>query len=310
MACWAGVLRASGDDQDSEYTQTDADGIPLSVTNPEKKALSPSELDAIRADEARAARNRDWLLRSYEEQMHARDSSSGQSTNLYYQLSSNKELARLSGLPALGYDEDNASMSASAPRSEQHPNGGSSNANNASVPSARSTHLPSSLLKPYLLSLGTPDASQHSYLSPLATAIPMSPSGDSLKPRPPTPPSVENPDAGDLESPGMTAAEKNPMDTDLSLDVLPGESVADAETRRENNTSLDLPVAMNADQLHKAQAASLSAPSPLRAAPVTEPVKVKPVPIDDSDAPTPASKLTPISPVRSPISNPYDILNH
>ena len=68
---------------------------------------------------------------------------------------------------------------------------------------------------------------------------------------------------------------------------------------------------MSAAQLHKEQAAALSVPGASTTAQTAAPapLSVKTVPIEDPNAPLPVSKVPPINPVRSPIANPYDILN-
>jgi hypothetical protein len=71
---------------------------------------------------------------------------------------------------------------------------------------------------------------------------------------------------------------------------------------------------MDEDVLHKNQAAALTVP-PVPGVPNSTqnaqaiPV-AKPAQKDDYDAPQPISKAPVINPVRPPIANPYDILNH
>ena len=111
----------------------------------------------------------------------------------------------------------------------------------------------------------------------------------------------------------MVAAEKNQlMDTSarIYLDILPGESIDQAKAHQDNTTKLELPLPMDANQLHKEQATTLSAPGAPNAAQTAPPAApVKPIPINDEDAPLPVSKESQINPVRSPIGNPYDILD-
>jgi hypothetical protein len=131
---------------------------------------------------------------------------------------------------------------------------------------------------------------------------------------------VDNTDPADIETPGMIAAEKDPLaqadpvaqtdSADLSLDMLPGETVAEAKKHQENENKLELALPMDATQLHKAQAVTLSAPTPANAiqpTPVTTPTK--PAPIVDQNAPIPVSHEHQITPIRGPIASPFDILN-
>jgi hypothetical protein len=67
---------------------------------------------------------------------------------------------------------------------------------------------------------------------------------------------------------------------------------------------------MDASQLHQEQADTLSAPSAPSVVQTAAPAPVKPVvPTEDPNAPLPVSKAPPITPVRTPIANPFDILD-
>jgi hypothetical protein len=119
----------------------------------------------------------------------------------------------------------------------------------------------------------------------------------------------------DLETPGMVAAKQDPLTDvstpDLTLDILPGESIEEARAHQENNSKLELPLPMTAERLQKEQAAALSVPSVAKAAATTTPAaaSVNATPVEDPDAPMPVSQAPVINPVRAPIANPYDILN-
>ena len=115
----------------------------------------------------------------------------------------------------------------------------------------------------------------------------------------------------------MVAAKNDPLadsaSTDLSLDMLPGESVEQARSRQDSYNTLSLPP--DADQLHNQQAAALNPTTPPASA-TTKTTVAKPVnapPKDaaakDTEAPLPVTQLSQIIPVRAPIANPYDILN-
>lgn len=304
---------SSSDTSDSPYTQTDPDGVPLSVTQPQSRQLSRSELNAIHQQQQQAALNKDWLLRSYEKQLaaHAADQSpADQDTNLYYQLSSDKELAKLAGLPALDSDSQDITTpyltGASDPasvklRTDTSPtaNGGFSSHNN--------------LFKPLITPLSAPNAlglNNSSPALPVAMAMPLF---GGILPQPVAVPSADQPqDSSDLETPGMIAAKKDPLmdisSSDLTLDVLPGETIEQARVHQNNNTKLELALPMNAEQLHNQQPAPSTVPSAPKTA-KTPPAPVNAAPIEDPNAPEPVSKSPQITPVRAPIANPFDILN-
>jgi hypothetical protein len=298
------------------YTQYDPDGVPLSVTRPQPKRYSEEDLKAIHKQQEKAALDKNWLLRNYEQQLRTRAAakpSGEQDANLYYQLSSNKELAKLAGLPAL----DSDSQDSTTPyRTGAVHSGQGSVTLRADASSAATSGSPShgNLFKPLITPLSAPDAAGlHNFYSSLPVAM-ASPLAGSLPKTPPMLNADQSQNSSDIETPGMVAAEKDPLMnnkniSDLALDILPGESIEQAKAHQDNNTKLELPLPMDANQLHKAQAAALGVPGAPITAPTAAPTPVKPVPIDDEDAPLPVSKAPQINPVRAPIANPYDILN-
>jgi hypothetical protein len=304
------------DPNESPYTQVDPDGVPLVVRQPQPRRPSQAELDVIHKQQEQAARDKDWLLRGYEKQLqaHAAKSSEDQSTNLYYQLSSNKELAKLAGLPALDSDsQDNTNPY----RTGAAPSGQGSVALRADASSAARSGFPShgNLFKPLITPLSAPEvAGLHHFYSSLPVSMP-SPISGGLSQTHPAPSTAQSQDSSDIETPGMIAAEKNPLTdrstSDLTLDILPGESIEQAKAHQDNNIKLELPLPMDASQLHKAQAAALSVPGAPNAAQTAAPAPapVNAVPLEDPNAPLPVSKTPRINPVRSPIVNPYDILD-
>ena len=113
----------------------------------------------------------------------------------------------------------------------------------------------------------------------------------------------------------MTAEKKDPLadmsSADLTLDILPGESIEKARAHQDNFKA-ELALPMDADQLHRQQAATTKPATVAKAAtdkpaqPTPPPDPTKPA--DDPDAPTPVSQVPQINPVRAPIANPFDIL--
>jgi hypothetical protein len=314
FASEAGADPASTDPVDNPNLQYDPDGIPLSATRDKPRQFTAEEISAIQKAEQKAALDKDWLLRNYERQMRAHAAANAgedQSSNLYYQLSTHKELAKLAGLQVIDTDDQEGTVP--VPHSDSGPAKLRPNPTSAT---ASRPFFNSDLLKPLVTPLSAPDAAgiQNSYSSLLPLSMP-SPLSDNPAPAPsPTKPDA-SPDDLDIQTPGMIAAEKDPLaDTssqDLNLDMLPGETVEQAKERQDTNTTLELPLPMSADELHKQQAVKLSVAG---VAPGAQPAasaatKIKPVPSDDSDAPIPVNKEPQINPVRAPIANPFDILN-
>lgn len=307
---------------DSAYAQDDADGVPLVVRQRQPQQLSPEQIEAIHKRQGQAAQDKDWLVRGYEQQLQthpAVNSAQDQNSNLYYELGANKELAKLAGLPVLSLDgADSASTVSSragTPSSEQGTNLRSDDSSTEAAP----THDP--LFRPLFSSSAAPKASgSHSLYSPLSFSLTPTISffGKQTPRTRPQPKTDQSDDSSDLDTPGLVAAEKDPLmdmsNTDLTLNVLPGETADEAKARQESNNTVELPLPMDADRLHEAQAAALSVPgaptgtNPAQTQPTVPPI-VKPVQVDDQDTPLPVSKVPPINPVRSPIANPYDILD-
>jgi hypothetical protein len=296
---------------DNPYTQYDPDGIPLSVTHPQARQLTQEDIDAISKQQAQEELDKNWLLRDYEQQLkaHAANSSEEQDTNLYYQLSSNKDLAKLAGLPTLGSDSEDSTTEYQASAIRANP-GSIALRPDASSAAVSGSLSHGDLFRPLVEPLSAPDAEGlHNFYSSQPGSLAPSFFGSSHQ-TPPAPKPDQSPDSSDMETPGMVAAEKNP---DLTLDLLPGESIEQAKAREDNNAKLELSLPMDASQLHKEQSAALHIPGvPNTTQPPTAATTppVQPVPIEDPDAPTPVSKEQPINPVREPIANPFDILDH
>jgi hypothetical protein len=304
----------SPSDQDTNpYTQYDADGVPISDTRPQTQQLTPEEISAIRKQQQKAEQDKDWLLRNYERQLQSHDAANSgrvQNSNLYYQLSTNRELAKLAGLPDINLDEQDGAVPV------PHSTTGLAKLRPTPTPGTESlTPYHADLLKPLITPLSAPEAAGlQNFSSLLPIAMPSPLAGDPA-PSASTPKPDESTDPADIETPGMIAAEKDPLadasTPDLSLDILPGETPEQAKERESNNTKLELPLPMDANQLHKEQAAKLSVqglPTTTQTTTAaTTPVKA--VPIVDPEAPIPVSKTQQINPVRTPVANPFDILN-
>jgi len=309
----------SDDSPDSNpYTQYDADGVPLSVTQAQPRQPSPDEIKEAQQAQAKAEADKNWLLRAYEQQMqsHAANSSEDQSANVYYQISTNKELAKLAGVPLLDLDAGTSTPSyrtgEAQPGHSTAPLRSDSSSTSIAGPQARGF-----LLKPLITPLSEADAAgMHDFYSSLPTSS-VAPFYGSTSPKPTAPAAAHPDDSSDIETPGMIAAENNTLldtsatDMNANLDLLPGESVEQAKAHQDSANNLELPLPMDASQLHKTQAAALSAQTaPTTAKKQTSaPVPAQAAPTDDPDAPIPVSKVPQINPGRPAIANPYDILN-
>jgi hypothetical protein len=117
----------------------------------------------------------------------------------------------------------------------------------------------------------------------------------------------------DLSSPGAVSSDghdsmNEPIPTDLSLNSR-GQSPDSPRDNQALSEKLELPLPQNTEQLHKSDAAKLTASGSNRALPVDPNAAAnKPVEPNTDEDPTPVTKLPPIYQVREPIGSPYDIL--
>jgi len=297
------------------YLVTDPDGVPLNLTQKHDQPLTQDQLDALHKEQQRAQQDKNWLLRNYERQMQTHSIlSQGQQSNIYYELGSNKELAKLAGVPLL---DDDGQANSSTSQTGISPAVAPSVAlrQDASEKTEGGFSPRTDMLSPLVRPLTGPGSMQSSF-SALPFAMPSPLSGNYLPQIAPAPARTpdESLDSSDLAMPGMVAAKNSSLTdpTDDNLDVLPGETLDHARAHQDNNSLLELPLPMDADQLHKSQAEALSVATPDKgpqALKATPPPNVNAKPIEDPEAPIPVSKSLPINPVRAPIANPYDILN-
>jgi hypothetical protein len=335
----AGVAQADPDTTDSATVMTspedaptvhyDPDGVPLAVTEKQPRRATPEQIAAYRKEMAKAAADKDWLLRAYEKQLQTHEAAGTTATefsnaNPYAEFSANKDLAKLAGLPDLQDDDaDEKPLPRTGNDASDHSSAGlHPGSSPLSTRAPASQPFGSSFLRPMITPLSAPDAAGLSnfYSSlPVAGLTPYY-ATDPSTPAPPVPAraSVVPDDTADhdIDTPGMIAAEKDPLadpnTSDLTLDVLPGESVEHAKAHQDNTDALlQLPQAMDADEFHRAQESELNPPVPKNALAnqSAAPTPAPPKPADDYDAPVPISKFPTIAPVHAPIANPYDILN-
>ena len=103
-----GLVRADSSDPNqpiNPYTQTDANGTPLGVLNPNLMPLSDEEKQELQKERDReqekAALDKDWLVRYYEQAVQSHPGENLDTSNIYYEFSTNPELAKLAGMPEL-----------------------------------------------------------------------------------------------------------------------------------------------------------------------------------------------------------------
>jgi hypothetical protein len=295
---------------DDPHSLLDPDGVPLAVTHPPPREPTEAEVEQYRKEAEEAAENKNWLLRGFEQQQQLHNTGSpDQSTDLYLQLSSNKALAKLAGLPE-------TDTTGTALKTGAAPGANGPALRNDTTPTA-ATGMPylSDLSKPLVSPLSLPaGVTTFSAPPPLATTAPFG--GILPQSTPSSTPARQAEESADLDTPGMTAAKKDPSEdmssADLTLDILPGESVEEARARQDNFKA-ELALPMDADQLHKQQTSEITVPAVAKiatddkTAQSTTPPKTKPE--DDPSAPIPISQVPQINPVRAPIPGPFDILN-
>jgi hypothetical protein len=303
------------------YVDTDGDGIPLAVLHPPPVKLSPAQTSAAQKAQAKADADKNWLVTGYEKQLKANaanDPTQEGGANLYQQLSQNKELAKLAGITPADSDDDDtspeqkAANQATANAALNSTASGPQQSDSHAATSAPTSHFSSVFdMKPLITPLSAPDAAGlHNFYAslPVVTA-------------PTSAPGLAE-DPADLETPGMTASKSTPGSSlespDLTLDVLPGESIEQAKADRAANNAFDVPQPMTADQLHS----TLPSATSLQALPVlpgpsgrtssnsaaTLP-KVPKLPQPDENASS-IRQQNIVMPVHAPIADPYDILNH
>jgi len=260
----------------------------------------------------KAQQDGDWLLRNYEEQLraHNTDSSKDGTTNLYYQIRTDKNLSRLAGLTA--FDPTSSEQIMDLHVVDPGKNGLTlrPDPNSQIDPQAASKVSPLGT-QPLSWASSNFASLQNNFAAPTAGSMQQfAPQGDSSSSTPAAEyPSYTrqnfNPTA--LDTPGMTAAQSDPvMDrsaSPLTLDLLPNESPSSFKTRQENLTLLDPPKASNMAQLEKLELSAMKAPGQFKTAP---PVPLNPALLKAQYDPPPVT-APPTSPIRTPIDDPRDM---
>jgi len=315
---YAAFFTAAAAGADSNSQLPDATTLEPNLYNPDAMISDhhakrqSSQAAFANAEQRQKARNQeqgDWLLRGYEEQMRARNpnASKDEGTNIYYQISTDKDLAKLAGLTV--FDLNNAGQKlGNLNMTDSSKNGLTLRSDVPSVPSSPSAFGKASSLTTKPLSWAATDyvSLHNTFAAPNPGSLQQfAPPADNIAPRHPY--MRQNSDPTALSTPGMTAAENDPVmgrsTATLSLNLLPGESISSAKTHEGNLTLLDAPQATNMAQLQKLENASIRAPGGFKTAP---PVPLNPVLFkqEHEDPPVTAS---PPAPIRNQIDDPRDM---
>jgi hypothetical protein len=324
----AGSARAdsSPDNQpDNPYANTDPDGVPLAVAKPDA-ALTTEQLAALQKEAQQEARNHDWLLLEYEEQVrhHAVQSpDGGKSTDIYLKLRMNPELANLAGLTPIDPEPEQTPGQPPALRASPGPASDGGMALRPGSPATPGGFTP--LITP--LSPPATQASQQYAIAPFSSSMQSildAPGPFDAPPAPPpataqTPARTPEPaaDPGDLETPGMVAAKDNtlPGAPDLGLDSLPEQNPDNARNADQAQPA-ELSQAMDVDQMHLQLDAKQKVAAPAivtrieQKPPAPQTVNAPLTPVNPANAPVPINQQPQLSPVHAPVGNPFDILNH
>lgn len=86
------------DTPDPDPVGEDPDGVPKAFRHSSRTQLTSADRAALREAEKKIADDRNWLLRDYEKQLQSRAHGENSETNIYAELSGDKDLARLSGI--------------------------------------------------------------------------------------------------------------------------------------------------------------------------------------------------------------------
>lgn len=286
----------------------------------QKTAQPPTraQLRAAQRQREAAAYDKNWLMRGYEHQLQLNSSQSkDDGSNLYYQLSSDKDLARLANVASID-DESSASFRTGDTTSGKTAVSLRSDLSTSDLSTSRSASQ-SDLFKPLISPLSPSVASSlnNFYSSDaIASSAPSSflaPDKSSAPVKKTQSPNTDpNRDSASIDTPGMTAAEKNPLmdKNDLMLDALPTESSSDNHARMDSMLPQQLPLTSNLERLNKQQDAAMAVPGTKKALPLTPTATVTPANsllLNGSPNDPVPDKTPPPSPVRAPIADPFDI---
>jgi hypothetical protein len=275
----------------------DPDGVPLIISHPPPKQASQAEIDAARSEDQKTEANKNWLLRSYEEEL--RKHPGDNDNNIYYQIANDKGLSKLAGIsPFSSSPDDTAAALRAGPANGKNtlslrPDSSLSGGVNPSA-----TSIP--LFKPLITPLGSADAAGlHNFYGNQPAAPAPAPTSKSKT-------TDSSPISSDLDIPGQVGAESNPLTkASLTFDTLPDDVLPDKASPRAHVANDVLPLSTNAARIQKINDTALNAPGSIKTIIPSKAAELEKRYEEDF---APANLPAP-SPVRRPISSPYDILD-
>jgi hypothetical protein len=293
----------------------------LPLLKPVTRQPTQGEIEAYLQRQAEAAKNKDWLVRGYEQQLESRrgKNDADQSTNLYYELSTDKELAKLAGLPTLELPAD---APVTTPRTgvNDSDNGALVLREDPSQKTAKSNQPDIAAFKP-LINPKDP-ALINTWNNPYASLpYEASPSYDATRLFSPDNSTQDNSTTADstpktsdvnipttMETPGLIASQSDPLSKDIAVDLSTGFSQQDSLPQ--DSFELGPPKAppdTDASQLQLKYNESLGVPGSLKNA-GTQPQQLANPPMFKlpSNA-EPVVQTTQPTPVRRPIADPLVI---
>jgi hypothetical protein len=304
------VLRA---DPPSPY------GTDINAPSPDDPTLfnSSSDSAADKSDDAqkeeKPSQDQDWLMRNYQQAAAAHPQFFDKNTNLYYRISSDKNLAKLAGLTPT---DDDSSDPTATPRTGVTGSGAGAptlrSDSDSSIPGVPGVPQHSSAPRPFLADfkplitpIGEADvAGLHNFYTPLTVT------GNTQNAPAAAPSQSDQPsEATDLDTPGMTAVESDPeidkVSTDLTLNSPADDALPQNPSQGEGKDSL--PLATNMERVQQQEAAELQ--SPVAEAKVVPPVSINPAQIKLPPDLEPM-KMLPLNPVHPGIADPRDFFDH
>jgi len=302
-------------DFNSGTPPSDPAAPPLPKPAPEKK-WTPEQLEAIRQKKDHDA---NWLFYGYQEQMESRSSSNGTSdntNNLYLQLSSDKYLAQIAGIPYNPPKKDEGDPSTLTPRTgstdpKTKKNSASlrddsSSKDDKDGDKKKSKFLHNDLFKPAIHPI---TASRDIGLGNING---LTPDTDLQKLTIPDDKSKTDVDSLSLETPGLTAARKDPSSTraawDSNLELLPGESIDHALAHQDPLAISQPPTGSSITQLQNQQKNILNPPVAPGFAQTAPPIALSPlVTMPDLTPNRPAAPTS--TPAHPRIADPRDFLD-
>ncbi|MCE0483385.1 MAG: hypothetical protein LV479_04000 [Methylacidiphilales bacterium] len=290
---------------------------------PQAKPQKPTrdQLRAMQKLRAQQARERDWLVRSYQSQL--RLDSAGQTSNDFSsQVQTDPNLANLAGM-SMPTDDPNTLVRASETQAGKAPVQLRNDSAEDEEPDTTKPSYGRTIFQPLITPLSASESTvRHSFYSfdlPTSSA-PASfygSKGNDTDPIIPKRKSTYNTDPNrdsvSIDTPGMTAAEKDPLldhdPSDLMIDELPQDKAASKLAQPLGNGLLppQPPLATDLQRLNIQQQASLGLPQkPVTAQPVSAAKTQNPLLLTSPNDPVPDRTPQPIT-VRTPIGDPYDI---